>query len=663
MYEAIVSDTIKTIRELPMPIPAAGGIAGPSGETVLPWNRRAANDNAHYPMGRTYYKLGVSGVAKKAAAQAARGIGYPGLLEGIAAVYTEIAAYLARYAVVMEEAAGEDARLLRITANLKALSERAPVHFDEAVQLSYLMWKLRGGDIGRLDVHLQSYFENDIASGYITEDEALALICRYWELLNENGSGDTLVNVMVGGRNPDGTDAGSRLSVLMLRATKIVAKSEPHIAVRVHANLSEEIRREMLDVQLMGQGQGTQFNDEIVIPGLMAFGIPEELACTYTNDGCNETVFDGHSTIQFNHIDAVAVFELAFNNGDWAERTYREKNKYWTHRGGANFSVPDAVTGFASGRIEDCATFEEFYAQYLAQYKFQVRHCACDLRRTYLDRMAGVETSVLLNGTFEEVLETGLDIHRGALPFENYMNFAGSIPTVADCLVAVKQLIFEQNRYTVAEVKEAIRVNFEGYESMRRAMLACPKFGNDIDEVDLIAADIANHYCDWLAEYREETGFAILPALYGWRFVDEAYGIAATPDGRHYKDPIAEHYCATPGRAKSGPTAIIRSVAKAGSALFRAVGCSPVHITLPRNLGTPEESRSIVGAIYGAAMDSGLGHLNIGIYDVEQLREAQRDPANHEDVIVRVWGYSARFVDLCTEMQEHVISRILTEGA
>ncbi len=662
MYERIVADTLQTLQEMPMPIPATGGIAGPSGEFVPVWNHRCENDNAHYPMGRTYYQYGVPGVAKKAAQQASLGKGHPDLLTGIATVYGALASYLARYAEVVKAAAEEDPRLLRIAANLKALSERAPIHFDEAIQLSYLMWKLRGGDIGRLDVHLRSYFEHDIAAGYLTEDEALALICRYWELLNENGSGDTLVNVMVGGRNPDGTDAGSRLSVLMLRATKLVAKSEPHISVRVHAALSEEIRQEMLDVQLMGQGQATQFNDEVVIPALMKFGVPLELACTYTNDGCNETVFDGHSTIQFNHIDAVAVFELAFNNGDWAERTYREKNRYWTHRMDAYFAQPDAVTGFASGRIEECATFEEFYTRYLEQYKFQVRHCACELRRIYLERMADAETSVLLNGTFEEVLETGLDIHRGALPFEVYMNFAGSIPTVADCLVALKHLVFEQKRYTVAEIKEAIRVNFAGYETMRHAMLACPKFGNDMDEVDLIAADIANHYCDWLEEYRSQTGFAIMPALYGWRFVDEAYGIAATPDGRHYKDSIAEHYCPTPGRAKSGPTAIIRSVAKAESALFRAVGCSPIHITLPRNLGTPEESRNIIGALYNAAMATGLGHLNIGIYDVKQLREAQRDPANHEDVIVRVWGYSARFVDLSVEMQEHVISRILSEG-
>ena len=662
MYETIIAVTLRNLRVMPMPVPDTGGIAGPAGEFLSKGGARSANDNFHYPMGQVYYKLGVSGIAQKAAAEA--GKGHPGLLEGIAVVYREIAAYFARYADTVAAAAGNAPRLTRIAANLKALSERAPRHFDEAIQLSYLMWKIRGrGDIGRLDVHLRSYFEQDIASGYLTEEEALALICRYWERLNENCSGDTLVNVMVGGRNPDGSDAGSRLSVLMLRATRIVAKTEPHISVRMHPKLSEEIRAEALQVQLMGQGQASQYNDDVVIPGLIAFGVPEELAYNYTNDGCTEILIDGHSTIHFNHIDAVATFELAFNNGNWAERTYREKNKYLTHQQLADFWVPDAVPGFASGRVEECTSFEAFYEQYLAQYKFQVRHCACDLQRTYTDRLAGVETSVMLNGTFEEVLETGLDIHRGALPVEVYMNFSGSIPTVADCLVAVKQLVFEQKCYTVAQIKEAIRVNFVGYEEMRQRMLACPKFGNNIDEVDLLAADIATRYCDWLDEYRQETGFAVVPALLGWRFIDEAYGIAATPDGRRYADPIAEHYCPTPGRAKAGPTAIIRSVAKASRAMARAIGCSSVHITLPRNLGTPEECGTVVKAVFDAAMSMGLVFLNIGIYDVEQLRQAQRDPENHKDLIVRVWGFSARFVDLSTEMQEHVISRVLSEGA
>lgn len=115
--------------------------------------------------------------------------------------------------------------------------------FEQALQLTYLMWKLRclnkpGADIGRLDVHLYPWFCRDIEEGKTTEEEALELLCDFWQLLNENDSGDTLINVMVGGKNQDGTDAGSRLSVLMLEATKRCKQSEPHINVRVHSGLA-----------------------------------------------------------------------------------------------------------------------------------------------------------------------------------------------------------------------------------------------------------------------------------------------------------------------------------------------------------------------------------------------------------------------------------------
>lgn len=665
MYRSILDCTLQVLRELPVTVPEKGSIAGCAGEYLIPYNDMFCGDNYHYPMGTSYLKHGVVGVAEKAAANAVNAQGdNKVLLEGISQVYMAISQWFVRYADAVEAAAGSDARLVRIAQNLRALSHRAPVHFDEALQLTYLMWKIRclnkpGADIGRLDVHLGSFYEADIASGYTTREQVLDGLCDFWELLNQNDSGDTLINVMVGGKNPDGSDAANDLSVLMLRATQRVKKSEPHINVRVHPGLRQDVYEEMLKVQLMGQGQATVYNDEVIIPGLIRFGIPRELAYYYTNDGCTEIMLDGYSGIDFAHVDAVATFELAFNNGDWAKRTYRKPVSYFHKDGAVNFYTPDCAPGFASGRIEDCQDFESFYKMFLKQYEFQVRSKCSFLKRIEDDRLVGAYTSMFLNGTYDYILESGQDILRGGFPFAAYMMFAGSIPTVADCLVAVKQLVFEKKLYTVAEIKEAIRVNFEGYEVMRRQMQACPKFGNDLDEVDNIAADIALNFTRWLDEYRADTGFAIMPALLGWRFLEEAHGVAATPDGRRYADPIAEHFCATPGKAANGPTAHIRSISKAHEAIAKAIGVCAVHITLPRNLGNNDtQSLAILDGMAQAAIQGGMNQMNVAIYDADLLRQAQKDPENHQDVIVRVWGYSARFVDLCQEMQDHVISRV-----
>ncbi|MBR5296200.1 MAG: hypothetical protein IKU24_06380, partial [Clostridia bacterium] len=433
----------------------------------------------------------------------------------------------------------------------------------------------------------------------------------------------------------------------------------PHINVRYHEGMKEEVREEMLRLQLLGHGQGPMYNDDVIIPRMLQVGIPEEIAYAYSNDGCTEVVLEGNAGIDFFHVDAVATFELAFNNGLWANRTYREKVKYWKNDQVAKFYTPDAVPGFASGRIEDCENYEEFYKMFLLQYKFQLRYQSEKLFRKYQDRMAGGVSSLLMNGTFDFVLESGKDVIRDGFPQQWYMMFSGSIPTVADCLVAIKKLVFEEKIYTVAQIKEAIRVNFDGYEEMRQKMISQPKFGNDLDEVDLIASDIASYFCTCLEEYGKESGFVIHPALLGWRFLEEAYGIAATPDGRKYGDPIAEHYCATPGKAVKGPTAHILSIAKAKDALSKSIGVGAVHISLPFHIGKDEnEKMAILDSLEKTAFLGGLNQMNVAFYDVDLLRKAQKDPENHKDVIVRVWGYSARFVDLCREMQDHVISRV-----
>lgn len=140
--------------------------------------------------------------------------------------------------------------------------------------------------------------------------------------------------------------------------------------------------------------------------------------------------------------------------------------------------------------------------------------------------------------------------------------------------------------------------------------------------------------------------------------MEEAYGCAASPDGRRYGEPIAEHYCATPGRAKNGVTALLASIAKAP--LSRALGIAPVHLSLPRNFAPDTKMGvTILDAIYRAAVEKGLPEYNVAVYDGELLRRAQENPEAHQDLIVRVWGFSAKFIDLSREMQDHVISRIM----
>ncbi len=662
-FEEIRLATLGVIRQLPTETPETGLLAGFLPILLEGCEKHYCYDNSHYTAGTTFYRLGVKGVAEKARrnAQSKTGVQRE-LLEAIAETYDEIAAYFARYAQVLWEKADDDDRITRIASNLKALSEHAPETFEQAIQLCYLMWCIRNINhtscIGRLDVHLGPFYQKDMAEGRITSEGAYALICEMWEKLNLWGSGDTLMNVMVGGSSPDGSDDSNDLSVLMLEASRAVSKTEPHINVRWHKNLDPRVMDAAIKLQYMGTGQATIYNDEVILPEMIRVGIPKEIAYRYTNDGCTELIWDGCGRIDFNHIDAVATLELALYNGKLAPGP-REDVRYFHATNEPRPYTPDVVQGYESGNADACETYEEFYHLFMKQYFYQIDNRLEELYELDRELRSGeIRGLIFLNGTYEWVLESGNCMLGDGLPMNSYMVFLGSIPTVADSLAALKTVVYDQRHYTLKQIKEAMEANFEGFEVMRAELLNVPKFGNDIDEVDYIAANIASACLDHIETYRKEKHFTVFGALLGWRFVEEAYGTGAMPDGRRRKDPIAEHYCATPGKATHGVTALINSIAKAP--LARALGVAPTHLSLPRSaIPTEEKGLPVLRTINAACLSKGFMQFNIAIYDSDLLKKAQKNPEQYADIIVRVWGFSAKFIDLSREMQDHIIQRAL----
>lgn len=653
-FQEILSGTIRTIEALPIEPPVCG-LAGflpvdlPDGSLLQKY------DNAHFAMGTAYYKLGIRGIADKArnnALDPCRSQEQKALLNGIAMTYDAIGAYFRRYSESIAD--------IEIAERLRRLSAEPPRSFEDAVQIFFLMWSIRNLNrcscIGRLDQHLKPFYEADIISGRLTRDKAFTVICGLWKRLNEWGSGDTLMNVMLGGQDQYGNDDSSELSIIMMKASCFLNMTEPHINVRVHSGMRSDFKDSMIQLQQKGYGQATVYNDDVIIPEMVRKGIPIENACRYANDGCTEIFWDGLGDIEFNHIDAVATLDLALNNGELSFHP-TDPIQYFHVDNNATLYKPHVICGYQNGCAEECENFEELYQLFMEQYRYQL-HKKLDLLYQRDEEMKkGILWGLpFLNGTYEECLESGKDLAAGGLPLNSRMVFLGSIPTVADSLVALKIAVFDRKLFTLKEIKTALKENYVGYESMRSQLLNMPKFGNDQDEVDLIAARIVGDLCDIIDEYREEKHYAVFPALIGWMFVSEAYGTGAMPDGRKEKDPIAEHYCATPGKAKAGITAHICSIAKAP--LARAIGVAPVHLSLQRDMiPMNNNGKHILEKINDGCLIKGLQQYNIAIYDNDLLRQAQVHPEEHGDLIVRVWGFCARFVELSKEMQDHIISR------
>lgn len=666
-------DMLRFLKEAPIVIPENNPIAGfdlfDPQKITPPFLPRDMDkgDNLHFSMGITFLTYGFKGVAQKArkALATAENAERKASLTAIASVYDAVCEFILRHAQAVENKLAdceenEKERLEKLLAVLKKIAEDKPETLYEAVQCYYFAWKLRGvlntSTMGRLDQYLYPFYKHDIEAGIITEQEAFELICALCERANDSGSGDTLMNVMLGGQTAEGKDLSNDLSVIMTRASIKVAKAEPHLNYRYHKGMREDLLEALSQLQAMGMGQATLYNDEVIIPALIKAGIPKEYAYDYTNDGCTEITIDQKSTIFFDKFDTVKCMELALFNGEPPELPGKAMVGYWNRYVPAGEWQTTLELGYKSGDAENAESFEEVFECCKRQMVYQLNQIGGRLIDNYRRMQSESVAPAFLNGSFEETLSSGEDCHRKGLPVECLTMFSGSIPTVADCLAAIKTVVFERKSYSMKELLSALRANFEGYEVMRRELLNAPKFGNDHDLPDSIAAELAELFCDTMHELGRSRGIIIWPALLGYLFVQEAFFTGATPDGRKWKDPIAEHYSATPGKATKGPTALICSVGKAN--LAKAFGTAPIHITLTRSIVPNDKNGAkLMRTIADAAVEKNFVALNLAVYDVERLKQAQLDPENNADIIVRVWGYSARFIDLSDEMQEHIIRR------
>ena len=668
------------LEKAPVCIPEEGKIAGPAildpallAEAFDGFPYGTYADNFHFPMGTACLTYGFREISRLAE-QSISPEKTPEQnenLRGIAAVYQAVSDYILRYLSEIDRrlsgaAGAEQERLTEIKQNLSAIAEKKPSTFYQAIQAFYLSWRIRSAlsssTIGRLDQYLFPFYEEDIKAGRMTREDALALLCELWQKINTIVSGDTLINVMLGGSDENGNDVTNDLSVLMLEASIQTAQTEPHINVRIHKKTRADFLDAAYRLQLCGFGQAAVYNDETIIPELVRNGIPLAYACQYANDGCTEIVIDRLSTIHFDQMNAMKAFELAIYNGHSVPLPAEPVGKYWTKHGPDVTWNSPLEEGFESGDMEQAGSFDELYAMFIKQYFYHLEKILNALAARHKAMKETGVVSPFLNGSFEHLIQSGGDVLRGGLPVDCVLIFSGSFPTVADGLAAIKKVVFDEKRYTVKEIKDAMRTNFEGNEVLRQRLLRAPKFGNNDDYADSIAADLAARYFDYVNDFSRRQGLTIWPSLLSFLFVQEAYYTGATPDGRRWKDPICEHYSPTPGKALNGPTAVMNSIGKAP--LSRGFGVSVVHVSLSRSLVKNDASGiDILRNLNEAALEKGFNFLNIAIYDVEKLRLAQKDPEHHGDIIVRVWGYSARFIDLSEDMQEHVIARAIHGGA
>ncbi len=625
-----------------------------------------------------------------------------------------VIAYSKRYSVLAAEMAQKEkdenrkAELMMISRNCARVPENGAETFWEACQSFWFVQLLiqiesSGHSIspGRFDQYMYPYFKKDLDRGDITYEEAQELMDCIWVKLNdinkvrdaasaEGFAGYSLFqNLIAGGQDIYGNDATNDLSFMCIQASMHVHLPQPSLSVRVWNGTPHEFLVKAAELTRTGIGLPAYYNDEVIIPALINRGLTMADARDYNIIGCVEPQKSGktegwHDAAFFN---MCRPLELVFSNG--AENGVQ--------------------VGPKTGNVEDMKTFEEFYNAYKAQMDYAI---GLLVNADNAIDVAHAERCPLpfLSCMVEDCIGRGMSVQEGGAIY----NFTGpqgfGIANMADSLYAIKTLVFEQKKFTLGELKEALAHNFgkdeadvpagsyaqeitekivkelmesgvtvtkdniaqiyrevsgnvgtkaavpSKYAEIKAMIDEVPKFGNDIPEVDAFARDVAYTYTRPLETFKNPRGGMFQAGLYPVSAnVPLGAQTGATPDGRYAYTPVADGVSPSAGKDVKGPTASANSVSR----LDHYIASNGTLFNMkfhPSALKGKSGIESFVSLIRGYFDQKG-SHVQFNVVSRETLQDAQLHPEKYKSLVVRVAGYSALFTTLSRSLQDDIIKR------
>ncbi|WP_273397575.1 glycyl radical protein [Thermophilibacter mediterraneus] len=593
--------------------------------------------------------------------------------KAVLVVIAAVRRFALRYAALARETAASEADPARVAELLQIAEtcERVPYEparsFREAVQSVWfiqliLQIESNGHSLsyGRFDQYMFPYYEADVASGAITEDEALELLTCLWiKTLSINkvrsqahtfsSAGSPMYqNVTIGGQTPDKHDAVNALSFLVLRSVAQTRLTQPNLTVRYHANLNKEFYDECIEVVKLGFGMPAFNNDEVIIPSFINWGVAEEDAYNYSAIGCVETAVPGkwgYRCTGMSYVNFPRMLLVAMNDGVDVTSGKRFAKGY--------------------GNFRDMKSYDELMDAWDKTVREVTR--ASVIVENAIDKASERDVpDILCSALTDDCIGRGKTIKEGGAVYDFISGLQVGIANMADSLAAIKKLVFDEGRITPAELADALESDFAGEEGERiRQMLVndAPKYGNDDDSVDQLVVDAYDSYIDEIAKY-PNTRHGRGP-VGGIRYagtssisanVGQGMGTMATPDGRHAHDPLAEGCSPAHNADTHGPTAVFKSVSKLPTEKITGGVLLNQKVT-PATLAS-ERNKQKLEMLISTFFDRLHGyHVQYNVVDRATLIDAQEHPERHKDLIVRVAGYSAFFNVLSRATQDDIIAR------
>ena len=496
---------------------------------------------------------------------------------------------------------------------------------------------------GRFDQYVLPTYRQDLASGALSREEAWELILNLWVKFMENVGTEVretvFQNMPLGGQDAAGRDQSNELSVLCLDATVALRVNQPALSVRWHPNIAPAFWDRVHRALAEGMGLPALFNDEVIIPALVAHGVAPEDAAGYGLVGCVEASVPGkqQGVTAGGHINVAKALELALNGG--------------------RSMISDAQIGLSTG--DPCAFrgFDDLWDAYVTQVEYLA---GLDILATHIAGEAQKRSGhcPLMSSLLDDCLVRRRDLVYGGTRY-NLPGIAIYGPSnVYDGLMAIRTGVGEEGRLTWAELHRALIDDFQGHEAVRQMLAhSAPRFGNGIDEVDALARQVNAVHADFCWKQVDARDGRYTCGVWPVNaHVHAGHWTAATPDGRHRGAPLVDGVGACQGADRSGPTALLQSVARLDNVNNWPAGNTCNVKFAASSVRTPEGIHRMRD-LTTTFMALGGQELQVNVVDAATLRAAQVDPASHRDLIVRVAGYSAYFVQLDREIQDEILSR------
>ena len=497
-------------------------------------------------------------------------------------------------------------------------------NFREALQffriLHYSLW-LEGNyhnTVGRFDKYMYPYLKTDMEKGIYTEETALELLCDFFLSFNKDSDlyvgvqqGDNGQSMMLGGIDENGKDVYNLLSELSLKASYNNKMIDPKINLRVSKSTPAERYTEATNLTKAGLGFPQYSNDDIVIPALEELGYEHNDAVNYTVAACWEFIIPNVGA------DVANIGAMSY---------------------------PKAVDKAFHNSLVESETFDEFFESVKKEI-FKASDEICN----------NIKDLWFVPSPFMNVL-MDCDIYSGG-KYNNFGIHGTGIATAADTLAAIKKYVYEEKSVTKEELIKAVDENFENTpELLHKLRYDAPKLGNNDDFADNIAVELLDVFADSLKDrtncrggvYRAGTGSAMF-------YLRHAEEIGASADGRRKGEPFGTNFSVSLFANVKGPVSVIASMTKPH--FEKAMNGGPLTLEFDQSVFADEDGVEKVGLLVKNFIDRGGHQLQLNTVNLDRMLDAQKHPENYGQLVVRIWGWSAYFVELDKEFQDHVIAR------